>query len=346
MSDTDLRDEIAYLRDRLARLESRVASASPAAAPAAEPNATPSRRGLLKMAGLAAIGAAGAAVTTSVPASAATGGSMTLGQSNDANATTSLVTTGGAATPVSMLQVQGGGQAAPGATQQGLHGAIIGIGLSANDGVNGYAAGTTGYGVLGQSDSGYGVVGATDTGVDVAALGTGRLQQRPVVSAGPPAFTPTAGRFELARDAGGAVWASNASGWRALSSFNIFPNPRRVYGDFSFTPSGTTTGPIDATTQVPGSPFNGQPTGVPAGASAAWCVVMSYEAGVITLFPDGTSDPGIGTITTTGNGTLLTMNYLLIPLSAAGKFRMHSYINSDPSGRGGRIFIDVWGYLG
>jgi hypothetical protein len=111
-----------------------------------------------------------------------------------------------------------------------------------------------------------------------------------------------------------------------------FPNPRRVVSATST--SNQLLGPFDATLTT-----GLTSSGVPVGAAAAFCAVQSYQAGVLTLYPDGASDPGIANYSGTGNlGASLNMIYMLVPLSAAGKFRIHSYI-------AGNIYVDVWGYL-
>ena len=75
---------------------------------------------------------------------------------------------------------------------------------------------------------------------------------------------------------------------------------------------------------------------MPAGARAAYCAVMSYSAGVMTIYPDLTADTLIGNWASTTNGPL-NLHYMYIPLSAAGKFKIHTYFS-------GQKFIDVWGY--
>ena len=111
-----------------------------------------------------------------------------------------------------------------------------------------------------------------------------------------------------------------------------FPNPRRVVSATST--SNQLLGPFDATMTT-----GLVASGVPAGAAAAFCAVQSYQPGVLTLYPDGASDPGIANYSGTGNlGASLNLVYMLVPLSAAGKFRIHSYI-------AGNIYVDVWGYL-
>ena len=115
-----------------------------------------------------------------------------------------------------------------------------------------------------------------------------------------------------------------------------FPDPRRiVHGDATPYSNGVTYGPINALQKWDGS----GPTGVPAGAKAAFCAVQSYTPGVLTLFPDGATDPGSANYSGTGNlGASLNMVYMLVPLSSAGKFKIHAYFT-------GKVYVDAWGYL-
>ncbi|GAC1641450.1 MAG: hypothetical protein NVS4B2_30970 [Chloroflexota bacterium] len=112
-----------------------------------------------------------------------------------------------------------------------------------------------------------------------------------------------------------------------IPSFTPFPAPHRVFGDGTLLPAGTTTGAIDATAG-----------GVPAGAGAAYCAVQATNPGVMTLFPDGSPDPGIANWANTGAAGQLALFYMLVPLSAAGKFKIHTYFT-------GSVYVDVWGYL-
>ncbi|GAC1638416.1 MAG: hypothetical protein NVS4B2_27490 [Chloroflexota bacterium] len=112
-----------------------------------------------------------------------------------------------------------------------------------------------------------------------------------------------------------------------IPSFTPFPSPHRVFGDGTLLPAGTTTAAIDATAG-----------GVPAGAGAAYCAVQATNPGVMTLFPDGSPDPGIANWANTGAAGQLALFYMLVPLSAAGKFKIHTYFT-------GSVYVDVWGYL-
>ena len=116
-----------------------------------------------------------------------------------------------------------------------------------------------------------------------------------------------------------------------IPSLTAFPNPRRVMA-LAMT-YNTISGAISALTST-----SGTATGVPAGAQAAWAAVMAYQPGVLTLYPDGTTDTGIGNWAGSGASGLLNMSYMLVPLSAAGSFRVHAYFTAT-------IYVDVWGYL-
>jgi hypothetical protein len=122
-------------------------------------------------------------------------------------------------------------------------------------------------------------------------------------------------------------------GWLLNPGMTLFPNPRRVVDGFvtPFT-SGVTYGPFDATLKS-----GGGASGVPAGATAAFCAVQSYSVGVLTIFPDLTTDPNIANFTAVVDGTL-NLTYMMVPLSPAGKFKIDSHIT-------GRVFVDVWGFV-
>ena len=116
-----------------------------------------------------------------------------------------------------------------------------------------------------------------------------------------------------------------------IPSFTAFPDPRRV---MSLTMAyNQTSSAIDATITT-----SGTASGVPAGAQSAWAAVMAYQGGVLTIFPDGAADPGIGNWAGPATTGALNMLYMLVPLSSAGKFKVHAYF-------AGTIYVDVWGYL-
>jgi hypothetical protein len=160
-----------------------------------------------------------------------------------------------------------------------------------------------------------------------------------VLTVTPTQVVNIANAYEMDFETGGATDTEILSarvGWLNEPGMTLFPNPRRIVNGFAtpFT-SGGLYGPFDATLESDGVTA----TGIPAGATAAFCAVMSYSPGVLTLYPDGTPDTHIGNYSGTGNlGSGLNMTYMMVPLGNAGKFRIHSYIT-------GKCFVDAWGYV-
>jgi hypothetical protein len=134
------------------------------------------RRGMLRMAGGAVLGAAGIAALKIAPASAATGGNFILGCGNAATSDTTLINTGGTAVG---MTVQAGihgleGVASGGTNEIGVVGTTksgTGVGVAGQA----TATGGPGIGVKGQAGSGTGVQGisATGAGVDGETGGSG-----------------------------------------------------------------------------------------------------------------------------------------------------------------------------
>lgn len=302
------------------------------------------RRNFLKLGIGATMGALGLAAAKVLPASAANGLALTIGQANVGESPTTLTgdTVGLTGPPTPVLSVASQGSTAPAGGTFGGPLQVFATSGANVDGVDGWAGGTTGFGVYGVSDSGYGVVGESSTGIAVYARRSGRLRQEPLVAAGMPGYN--ANNFEQVRDANGLMWISvpGLSKWKQVMTtdqgIHPFPNPRRVYDGYVQPQAAGTYGPIDATSQVSTSNWPGGTSGVPAGAQAAFCAVQSYTAGVMTLFPDLTADPGIANWSGTGPAGQLNLLYVFVPLSAAGKFKIHTYFN-------GQTFIDAWGYL-
>jgi hypothetical protein len=135
------------------------------------------RRGMLRMAGAAMLGAAGVAALKVVPASAATGGNFILGCGNSASSDTSLVTSGG----TTALLVSGGPTGIEGLGGGNTTSELGVLGVSKNGigiGVGGRALGS-GTGVRGESTTGVGVAGVATSGTgvsgDAPTNGTGVL---------------------------------------------------------------------------------------------------------------------------------------------------------------------------
>jgi hypothetical protein len=338
-NDRELREEIQRLSLVVEEMRGRLSHLEGGGSADGESNRS-SRRRFLTLGAGAALGAIGLAAGSVLPAAATDGDTVTVGATKTGEHPTVIQGDAATAVPVFAAKAQGfvsADQAAAGTFAGPLQGlganGGTGGGATAVDGVDGWAEGDLGFGVWGLTDSGVGTVGESSTGVSLYARASGRILQDPRTSAnasGMPDFA--ANDFELVRDTNGRLWLSIPGGGWVKPGINPFPDPRRVVAQA--TVSNGLYGPFDATTKV-----GGGASGVPAGASAAWCAVQSYTPGVLTLYPDGTPDTHIANYSGTGTqGSGLNMLYMLVPLSSAGKFRIHSYIT-------GNVYVDVWGFL-
>jgi len=338
----ELEDQVRRLTSTVDEMKARMTRLESAEPDIQNGSKRSSRRGFLRLGAAAALGSLGWAAAKAIPAAAATGGPTLLGTANAAENPTTIAADG-LTPPVQVLAAMDStfSSAALG-TAGGFTGTLQGLGSGAAgnpivEGVDGWAQGTRAFGVYGLTDSGTGVVGESATGIGLYARRSGRIRQDGLTTAGTPPYPPN--DFEFVRDLNGVPYVSVAAGaWKQVATtdqgFHIFPNPRRVYNGFAQPTAPGTYGPVDATTQV-------YPTvaasGVPAGAKAAFCAVQSYSAGVLTIYPDLTSDPLIANWAGTTDG-VLNLFYMFVPLSPAGKFLFHAYFT------GIRVF-DVWGYL-
>jgi len=211
----NLSQTIDEMRNRMARLEGRD--------PGSAVKKQSDRRGFLRLGAGAVLGALGWAAVRAVPASAATGGNMVLGNPNSADAATTLITTG--ADP-QVLGVEAAGttwvEGTTGTFTAPLQGLGTGQGASTTlvDGVDGWAGGTKGAGVYGLSDTGYGVIGESNQGIGLYARTSGRIRQDGLLAAGLPGYTPNP--FEQVRDLNGVLWISDVSGaWRRVNTVRV-----------------------------------------------------------------------------------------------------------------------------
>jgi hypothetical protein len=211
----NLSQTIEEMRSRMARLEGRD--------PALAVEKHSDRRGFLRLGAGAVLGALGWAAVRAVPASAATGGSMVLGNPNSADAATTLITTG--ADP-QVLGVEAAGttwvEGTTGTFTAPLQGLGTGQGASTTlvDGVDGWAGGTKGAGVYGLSDTGYGVIGESNQGIGLYARTSGRIRQDGLLAAGLPGYIPNP--FEQVRDLNGVLWISDVTGaWRRVNTVRV-----------------------------------------------------------------------------------------------------------------------------
>lgn len=375
----DLEDQVAELKllvERLATVAPAVTQDSADAiveATATEP-AVASRRGMLKLAGAAAAGAVVVAVAGNAsPAAATDGDPMTLGASNSAATTTSLIgrfgaladsSTAYALNPVPAQSLPGYGGTVYGfntsvATDGNVRGGVLGISspfiftsnLQTGHGVVGYASGdeNAGSGV-------YGVTTSTRTnsaGLVAKANGGPSIQMIPVATGAPTTGAWTVGA--LRPDTTGNLWYCIASGtpgtWKNLSASTsqYFPiSPVRVYDSRVPLPAPgvLSTGANRTISVASGRALD---TGninaadvVPAGATAITCNVTvdkTQTAGYLTVNPGGNTTVTSSTINWFGNGQTLA-NGVTVTISASRE------VTVIAGGPGATDFVlDVTGYF-
>jgi hypothetical protein len=316
----DLQAEVRALR------ETAMLVPSPVAHNASSPGGRISRRGALFTAGAAAAGVAAALANSTTPALAANGDPVTVAGTFSGAGTTTI--NGSVLTdPALVVTNYNGGSVDH--YSDALQAYTFGAGFAAIYGRNDAAGGSA---IIGYSAGG---LAATLNGASAPLLLV------PGTSAGAPS-SGAHSQGEVYVGNTGTFWICVAAGspgtWKQLATTDLgiqsFPNPRRVFGSGS-VPFNSTQGPIDGTTQT-----NLQSSGVPAGARSAYCAVQSYDTGRLTLFPDLTADPGIANWGVSGNSGELKIEYMLVPLSPAGKFKFHSYVIGS-----GSVYIDAWGFL-
>jgi hypothetical protein len=209
---------IAELEEQVTRLTLLVEGRANAAAPAPvsvvtanghTPVSKKSRRDLLKLAGAAAAGAAGVVALKTLPASAATGGPVLLGNTNNANLATTITETA-ASVPNPVFQVYSSNAV------QVMHVAALAGGFALTVNANGGALGIEtdarggGLGLVASSDSGTAIRANSATGVVYEALGSGRIMQAvsPLTPSGGGVPTYAPAGPEQVRDANGMMWIS------------------------------------------------------------------------------------------------------------------------------------------
>jgi len=274
------------MRGRMARLEGR----EPSVAVAKESN----RRGFLRIGAGAVLGALGFAAARALPASAATGGNMILGNPNSADASTTLIATGGSP-PVEVFGVSAAGTTWNPPTTGTFGGPLQGLGTSTGvvDGVDGWAGGTSGAGVYGLTDAGYGVIGESSTGIGLYARSSGRIRQEALANPGAPTYTPN--DFEQVRDAVGVLWIHNPSGvWRRVNTVRV-DRADNVAGAYKpFRRLDTRSGAIKAAGSTTVVSVAGTGAGASAIPSDAVAVVGNLTAvnytgsGFLAIMPSGT----------------------------------------------------------
>ena len=325
-----------------------------------EPGATAdnhgaSRRTLLKWGGLGAaatLAAAGGAAFTMPTAHANDGASVVLGQSNTAEHTTTLTYNGSEASPVvfqattSAADSTGVSASAGGGTSAyGVYGTA---GTNGN-GVLGLANGTSSYGVYGTTDSGYAVVGISNTGIDMAALGAGRLWQKPASFTG----APTSGTYntgEQIRDSAGNLYICITGGtpgiWKQVmtlgSGFNggmigFLSTPIRVYD--SRPSNNPLVGNAARNVTVTGVNIGG--VQVPKGSVGCIGNLTVYHpttGGYLVIYPAGSPTPSSSTVNYVGGQTI--PNSFAVGLSTGGQVTIHAFQSGSC-----HFIVDITGFV-
>ena len=363
---TALRQEMEALRAEVASLRAMMAPVQPAEAYTVATNGSnpdmeessdsnsesgadgmTSRRDLLKWGGLgaaAAFAAAGGVAMTTPTAHAADGDSLMLGQSNAASHKTTLDGNAVSSGPVFVVL----------ATTNFGSAAISGAGGPSGIGVLGIALGSPapseqGAGVLGQSLGGNAVGGQSETGMDLAAIGTGRLWQKPSVSSGAPAVG-THYLGEQLRDSNGDLYICVAEGlpgtWKKVAALNtsykggaigFLSTPIRVYD--SRSTDGALVGNATRAVQVTGVNIGG--VQVPAGATGCignLTVTGATAAGYVVIYPAGSSTPTSSTVNFQSGQTVA--NAFAVGLSGSGQVTVHSFTSGSV-----HFILDITGFV-
>jgi hypothetical protein len=337
-----LRALVEQQQERLQRLEGR-----PDSGPAG--NGDPrSRRDLLRMAGIGLAGAAGASLLTALPAAAANGGALILGQGNQASADTNLVLTSSGASIHYAFQADAtdGGTLSSGNTR-----GLEAIALGGSEGI--VAASNTGPGAILGSSSAPDLVlgGAQPTGAKLP-VGSGRLAQmlRSDVGAAKPGFPATSGFGEVVRGSGAELWISTASGWRRQNTLRVDKGdgsggaflPVRALDTRSATgPTGGAPLAGGSTTTITIAGNNGIPAdaiGIVGNVTAA-----AYTGGgYLALFPGGITWPGNSSLNF-GSGFAGTGwgNAFTVGLGGGGKVSIYVSNNGITT----HVIMDVTAYL-
>ena len=329
-------------------IEAAEAEGVPGVADGGVSSAATSRRRLLQWGGMAAaagLAAASGTVLTTQTAHAADGDSLILGQSNTASHATTLDGTTVDGGPVlSILTTTHFGAVA-----------MAGAGGPSGIGVLGIALGSPpqddqSAGVLGQSSGGNGVGGQSTAGMDLAAIGTGRLWQKPLGTVGAPA-AGSHKRGEQIRDQNGNLYICVADGvpgtWQKVAGLDsaytggaigFLPAPIRLLD--TRTGSAWTAG-SNHILQVTGVNVGG--ISVPAGAVGVVgnvTVVQPTGGGDLRLYPAGASLPSTSSINFAA-GQIIA-NGVIVGLDSAGRFSIRVDM---PAGTSANVLFDASGFI-
>jgi hypothetical protein len=360
----DLQEEVRRLTQTVAEMRDRMARLEGVSSTDAESSHS-DRRGFLRLGAGAVLGALGWAAVKAVPASAATGGPMVLGNPNLAENPTTLTLDGG--TSVQVLGVKAAGTPTIGGTfvgpLQGLgaDGGEIPLTAVDADGVDGWAKGVRAAGVYGLTNSGYGVIGESSSGIGLYARSTGRIQQDAQPGTFKPAYIPN--NFEQVRGLDGVLWIHNAAGeWRRVNSPRADAadglggafKPLRIVDTRSASgPAGATGGgALNGTTrnyQVAGDVGSSPASQIPTDAIAVFgnlTAIGGAQGGFMAIHPAGVAynpatDPATFNFTAGG----VVSNGFFCGLGTGGSLgKIAVYIGVFGTSKANFI-IDITGYV-
>jgi hypothetical protein len=354
------------MRNRMARLEGGTSSHENGAARS-------NRRGFLRLGAAAAAGAFGWLAVKAVPAAAATGGNMLLGCANAAANQTTVQTTAavspafGAEDMNFSPSLLASSLATFGETFSGPLQGLGGPGGSpGTEGIDGWASGTTAYGVYGFTDTGTGVTGESLSGIGLYARTTGRIRQDPFVTAGSgqkPTYLLGAAPnlYEQLRDQDGVLWIHDASGnWRRVNTLRTdaadgsanFFKPFRLID----TRSGAIKAPGSVTSIVV-APSGSGASSIPANAIAVTgnLTAAAYTGGgFLTIMPQGiTVGTGAGQYNPASDPS--SVNFIVGQGAIANSFicglnpangSLQVYVGGPPlPGHSSHFIVDITGYI-
>lgn len=318
-----------------------------------------SRRGMLKLAGAAAVGAAAAAATQALPAAALDGAA--LNASNEVSTTnSSRLTTGLIYTNTAVPQVDGflfGSKVSANifVVRDAPGGFVLGDSSSSGypAAIGGYSYRTVANGVYGfTGNAGYGVVGYATNAAGVGALARGAKANIELFAEGtaPTSRADAHLKGEVIADANGDLWVCIVAGtpgtWRHLAGTSTsgslhLISPKRVY-DSRPTEAPTAIGPktsLAASTRT--IDCTGNSSGVPAGATGVLLNVTAIAIsvnGFLAVTPGGAGFTGTSTLNWTAAGAIVA-NSVTVAAGAGAKVDL-------TTGGGGNadVIVDVFGY--
>ena len=257
-----------------------------------------SRRGLLKLAGATAVGAAATSLLAGTPAGAADSGNMIIGVENLEEAPTYLQYDGSATMPAdNLFTVADNGSSLVDSHDSTYPASVAGWALDGPAGtlagIYGYSVMTNGYGTVGRGNGDATTHGVLATGTGYGLVASGDLAPillTPGATHGPP--TGSAHQLgEIYVDSSGVLFRCVAGGtpgsWAPMYSTVPLATPHRVIDTRSAT--GGIVGPLSPNTTATSFNITGGSSGIPGEAVAV--------VGTVTMVATGQSLPGSGYLT-------------------------------------------------